>query len=66
MNRTRGSAVSAAINASVQRHAALKAARAAHKRRKAAKYREEVKGDPVYLEALREQQKGYREKRRGM
>lgn len=65
MNRTKGSVVSAAINAAVQRHAALKAARAAHKRRKAAEYREEIKGDPVYLEALREQQKGYREKGRG-
>ncbi len=65
MNKPRGSAVSAAINASVQRHAALKAARLAYKRRKAAEYRQEVKGDPVYLEALREQQKGYREKGRG-
>jgi len=57
--------VSAAINASVQRHAALKAARAIGKRRKAAKYREEIKGDPVYLEANLEQQRAYREKRRG-
>jgi len=66
MNKTRGSAVSAAINASVQRHAALKAARAMGKRRKAAEYREEIKGDPVYLEAHLEQQRAYREKRRGM
>lgn len=60
----RGSTASAAINAAFQRHAALKAARAIHKRRKAAAYRQEIKGDPVYLEALRERHKGYREGRK--